>query len=143
MFNLFDLTGGNYKVLRTVKYPKFGRSQLDFDAEVRAVNEDEWSTVIRIEGRYDGPTDVVGVEGYEVVWTSDGETLFEDGKAKLILSSGKSVETEWQSRITPTGQALPELPEGGELVRVSYSGFEIEDNIMRYEWEGTVEQNRK
>jgi len=143
VFNLFDLTGGNYKVLRTVKYPELQRSELVFNADIQAVSEDEWSTTIEISGRYDGPTDVVGVEGYEVVWTSDGKTLFEDGKADLILRSGKKVPTVWTSEIVPTRQELPQLPGDGELVKVTYSGFDIDKDTMHYEWEGTVEELRK
>ena len=114
-----------------------------FDTEVRAVKETEWATTIRLEGSYDGPTDVIGVTDYELVWTSDGKTLFEEGRAKLLLASGGSVQSVWTSEIVPTQQDLGEFPREGELVRVSVSEFEIRDNTMSYQWEGTVEARKQ
>jgi hypothetical protein len=46
VINLYDMTGGNYRVRRTVTYPDFANSRLDFEAEARAVKDDEWSTDI-------------------------------------------------------------------------------------------------
>lgn len=128
---------------RTVTYPEFPNSNIVFDAEVRAVKESEWSTSIRVDGSYDGPTDVVGVTDYELTWHSDGKTLFEEGKAKLILASGATVQSEWRSEIVPTQNDLSKFPREGERVRVSYSDFELEGDTLRYEWEGTVELLQK
>jgi hypothetical protein len=85
----------------------------------------------------------VGVTDYEIVWTSDGRTLFEEGKAKLVLASGATVQTLWISEIVPTQKDLREFPPEGEHVRVSYSNFQIQGDTMSYEWEGTVELRRK
>ncbi len=143
MINLYDMTGGNYRVRRTVTYPDFANSRLDFEAEVRAVKDDEWSTDIAIGGTYDGPTDVVAVKDYTVLWSSDGKTLFEEGSADLVLASGGIVRSKWTSDILPTRQDLRDFPKEGERVMVSYSAFAIRGNTMSYEWEGTVEAGHK
>jgi hypothetical protein len=137
------MTGGNYRVRRTVTYPDFANSRLDFEAEVRAVKDDEWSTDIAIGGTYDGPTDVVAVKDYTVLWSSDGKTLFEEGSADLVLASGGIVRSKWTSDILPTRQDLRDFPKEGERVMVSYSAFAIRGNTMSYEWEGTVEAGHK
>ena len=54
MFNLYDLTGGNYQVRRTVTYPEFPQSEIVFNADVQAVNDSEWNTTITIHGTYEG-----------------------------------------------------------------------------------------
>jgi hypothetical protein len=143
VINLYDMTGGNYRVRRTVTYPDFANSRLDFEAEVRAVKDDEWSTDIAIGGTYDGPTDVVAVKDYTVLWSSDGKTLFEEGSADLVLASGGIVRSKWTSDILPTRQDLRDFPKEGERVMVSYSAFAIRGNTMSYEWEGTVEAGHK
>jgi hypothetical protein len=133
------LTGGNYKVRRIVSYPGFPQSEIAFETEVKAVNESEWNTTIMVNGTYDGPTDVVGVTDYEVVWTSDGESLFERGSAILELSDGGAVLSKWSSEIVPTAQSLKQFPCQGELVKVTYSPFDIDGNTMSYKWKGTVQ----
>jgi hypothetical protein len=114
-----------------------------FDTEVRVAKGAEWSTNIRIDGTYDGPTDVVRVKDYQIVWTSDGRTLFEEGTARLILASGGAVQSQWRSEIVPTTQDLGKFPRDGEIVRVSYSSFEIRGDTMSYVWEGTVEARKE
>jgi hypothetical protein len=141
--NLFDLTGGHYRVHRTVTYPDFPKSRIVFETNVRAVKEREWSTSIRIDGTYDGPTDVIAVRDYQIVWTTDGKKLFEEGSAKLLLASGGTVQSRWTSEIAPTQPNFGKFPRDGELVRVAYSNFEIRDKTMSYVWEGTVEARKK
>jgi len=138
VFNLYDLTRGNYHVRRTVSYPEFPGSQLIFDAKVTAVSASEWSTNLTVTGTYKGPTDIVAAKDYQIIWTTDGGTLFEKGSATLGLSSGGSVRSEWSSSIVAAGQSFRGFPSAGEVVRVSISPFRIEGNRMSYEWEGTV-----
>ena len=137
------MTGGNYQVHRVVTYPEFPKSTIVFDTEVRAVKESEWSTNIRIDGTYDGPTDVVAVRDYQIVWTSDGKKLFEQGSARLILASGGTVESRWTSEIVPAQPNFGKFPREGELVNVSYSEFDIRGDTMSYVWEGTVERRKQ
>jgi len=138
VFNLHDLTGGNYRVYRTLSYPQFPKSKIVFDTEVKAISRSEWATDLRVNGTYEGPTDVVSVKDYQVTWTTNGKTLFEKGTATLVLSSGGTVLSEWSSSIIPKGQGFRGFPSAGEIVRVSYSPFRIDGNKMSYEWEGTV-----
>ena len=136
--NLYDLTGGNYLVTRTVTYPEFPKSQIVFETEVSAVSDKSWSTKIAVSGTYDGPTDVVEVRDYQVEWTTDGKTLFEKGSATLQLSSGRSIRSLWSSSVVPSAPNFGKFPAAGETVKVSYSPFKIEGNSMSYDWKGTV-----
>jgi hypothetical protein len=136
--NLYDLTGGSYSVRRTVSYPQFPRSVLLFVTDVRAVGASEWETTIRVSGTYEGPTDVVGVRDYQLVWTAAGDTLVEKGTATLVLSSGGWVRSEWSSTIVPRGRGLRGFPRAGEIVKASISPFRIDGDRMSYKWEGTV-----
>jgi len=130
-------------VLRTVTYPDFPKSHLDFDTRVRAVNGAEWSTEMTITGNYDGPTDIVGVRDYQVAWTSNGKTLLEEGSAVLLRASGPEIRSAWKSSIEPTGKTWRTLPPSGEIVRVTYSPFRVEGNTMSYDWHGTVEAAKR
>jgi hypothetical protein len=161
VLNLFDLTGGNYRLQRTIFYPEFPLSQIVTDAQVTAVSDEgkdkkdkddpediesthrkpsEWVTNITINGTYDGPTDIVSTEDYQLVWTACcGDKIIEFGTSTLRLSSGRSVRQHWLSTIIPE-EGFEGFPESGELLRVSISPFQIEGKEMRYEWRGTVER---
>ncbi len=135
---MYELTGGNYRVQRTVSYPEFPNSQVAFDVQVTAVRKTEWSTKIAISGTYDGPTDVVSVKDYQLEWTSDGKTLSEKGSATLVQSSGRSFRSVWTSSIVPDKPRFDRFPRGGETVNVTFSPFKIDGNQMSYSWQGTV-----
>ncbi len=135
------MTGGNYRVQRKVYYPEFPQSELVFETEVKAIDESNWETVIEISGRYDGPTDVVGVQDYRIEWTTDGKTLFEKGTALLVLSSGRGVRSEWRSKIYPQKPRFDGFPPEGEIVTVTYAPFKVDGHQMSYRWEGTVSPN--
>lgn len=43
----------------------------------------------------DGPTDIVGVRDYQASWTTDGKTLFEEGRRPKIAHDERvSAETQ-------------------------------------------------
>ena len=119
-------------------YPEFPESKIEFDTKVSAVNESEWTTEMSIRGSYDGPTDVVAVKDYKVVWKTDGQTLFEEGSATLVLAGGGSVASAWTSSIVSDGRDFRRLPASGEVVRVDYSRFQVDGDTMSYDWKGTV-----
>jgi len=135
--NLYDLTKGNYHVLRTVSYPEFSDSKIELDVQVKAASDTEWDTKIMIRGTYNGPTDIVATKDYQLKWTVDGKKILESGSATLELSSGKSVRQVWSSTITPD-KGFDKFPPAGELINVSISPFKIDGNRMSYTWEGTV-----
>jgi len=141
--NLYDITQGNYTVHRTVSYTEHPNSRLVFDTKVRQVKKEEWSTTIDVSGSYDGPTDVVGVDDYQLVWTTDGKTLAETGSATLRLSSGGREHTTWVSSITPNAPNFERFSKGGETVRVTFSPFKLSGNTMSYDWTGTVEPTKQ
>ena len=141
--NLYDLTKGNYRVHRTVSYSEFPKSSLVFETRVTRTGAAEWTTSMKVSGTYDGPTDVIGVENYQIKWSTDSKTLREEGSATLKLSSGADVRTTWVSSITPDEPSFGGFPSAGEAVRVTYSAFRIDGKTMRYDWSGTVEPAQK
>lgn len=140
--NLYDLTKGNYNIVRTITYPDFPGSQIVTNAQVRAVKNSEWETNITINGAYDGPSDVVSVKDYQLIWTTDGKNILESGSATLELKSGGALRQVWKSTITPE-RGLDKFPQAGELITVSISQFKIDGNKMSYKWEGTVKVQSK
>jgi hypothetical protein len=142
--NLYDLTLGNYNVLRAVIYPEYPESLLVIDVQVTASKNLEWHTHISIHGRYHGPTDVTACKDYQLEWTIEGKQLLESGTSTLELSSGKPLRQSWLSIITPKERSIEfppsscQFPAEGELINASISPFKIDGNKMSYEWEGTV-----
>lgn len=135
---MYELTGGNYRVHRTVSYPEFPNSQVVFDTEVTALRDTEWTTKISVSGKYDGPTDVASVKDYRLEWSTDGKSLSEKGSATLVTSSGRSFGSVWTSSIVPDKPRFERFAREGETVNVSFSPFTIDGNKMSYSWQGTV-----
>ncbi len=135
--NLYDLTMGNYRISRTISYPDFPESKIVTDGKVKATKSSEWNTNITINGTYNGPTDIVSVKDYQIIWTIDGKNILESGSATLELKSGGSVRQVWTSKITPE-QSFDKFPQAGELITISFSIFQIDGNSMSYKWEGTA-----
>lgn len=121
-----------------VSYPDYPESKILFDTRVRAVSESEWVTHIAVTGRYDGPTDIESVTDYQIVWTSDGETLFETGGATLMVASGGCLRSRWSSSIKPGPAILRGFPSAGLIVNARFLGFEIGKKSLSYSWEGHV-----
>lgn len=142
MFNLYDITGGNYHVVRAVTYPDYPKGKVVFDTDVRAVSDREWATRIVVSGIYDGPTDVMSATDYQIVWTSDGDTLFETGGATLVTASGQRIRSQWSSSIRIKQGSLRGFPSAGLIVNAHYSGFEVRSHAMSYAWEGHVSRVR-
>ena len=144
--NLYDLTRGNYRVMRAVSYPEYPESLVVFDAQVAATGETEGDTSIFINGKYTGPTDVVASENYELTWAVDGPKLLESGSATLVLRSGNSIRQTWSSIISPRDSSnevetsFHRFPSVGEVINATISPFKIDCNSMTYEWEGTVKK---
>ena len=142
MFNLYDLTKGNYRILRTISYPDFPESKMVTDAQVRATRDSEWDTKITINGTYKGPTDIVSAKDYQLIWTTDGKNILESGSVTLESLSRGSVRQVWSSTITPE-QGFDKFPPAGELITISITPFQINGNSMSYKWEGTVKVRSK
>lgn len=147
MLNLFDITRGNYRVVRSISYPELPRSRVILDVKVKAVSGAECVTDIYVTGTYDGPNNIVANEDYEIAWSADGSRLLEAGSVTLLLSSGKSVGQVWSSIITPEDRAdrvsaiFKKFPRNGQVVTASVSPFKINKNGMSYTWDGMVRRN--
>jgi hypothetical protein len=139
---LYDLTKGNYRVLRTISYPDFPESKIVTDAQVRAVRNSKWDTNITINGTYRGPTDIVSAKDYQLIWTTDGKNILESGSVTLQLLSGGSVRQVWSSTITSV-HGFDKFPPAGELITISITPFQINGNSMSYKWDGTVKARSK
>jgi hypothetical protein len=143
VFNLYDLTNGNYSVFRVVSYPDYPENLILFSVDIKP-HDSEWATTIYLNGSYNGPTDFVANRDYEVRWIIDGGKLVESGGVELELPSGERLRQRWSSIISPAAEpqdipsAFRRFPSEGEVVRVSISPFEVAGNKMRYEWDGTV-----
>ena len=143
MLNLYDLTKGTYRVSRAVSYPDHPDSLVLFDVEVRA-EKSKWATSIYVNGVYDGPTDVVAAQRYQLEWRIDDRKLLESGAAELLLSSGARLRQSWTSIITPVTRSakLPTVfgsfPREGELANLLISPFKVAKRTLRYEWAGTI-----
>ena len=59
-------------------YPDYRKGKVVLQTDVRAVSDLKWPRIV-VSGIDDGPMDVMSVMDDEIVWTSDGETLFETG----------------------------------------------------------------
>ncbi len=146
MFNLYDLTNGNYHVLRAISYPEYPESLIVLDVQVKTAKNSDWITNIRINGTYNGPTEVVSCKDYQIKWVLVGKELLELGTAMLEVSSGKSVRQVWSSIIRPkkrSGKAFDKFPSNGELISATISPFKMDGNSMSYEWNGTVKKQSK
>jgi hypothetical protein len=147
--NLYDLTNGNYGVLRAISYPEYPESLIVLDVQVKAASDSEWVTKIRINGTYSGPTDIVSCEDYQIKWVINGRKLLEVGTAILRPSSGDPIRQVWSSVIAPkrsSGKlpaALDKFPPDGELISASISSFQVDGSRMSYNWEGTVRRQSK
>lgn len=139
--NLYDLTKGNYRILRTISYPDFPESKIMTDAQVKATRNSQWDTTITINGTYNGPTDIISVRDYHLAWNAEGKNILESGSATLVLASGGSVRQVWSSTITPE-QGFDKFPQSGESITISISPFQIDGSSMSYKWEGTVKAGR-
>jgi hypothetical protein len=135
-------------VFRAVSYPDHPDDQVLFEVAVEA-HGSEWATTIYVNGKYNGPTDVVASKDYQVGWTIDGRRLLELGSVELELSSGEFLRQRWSSIITPTTKSarapavFKRFPPHGELVEVSIAPFEVHGDSMTYQWEGTVKTQPK
>lgn len=139
---MYDLTKGNYSIVRTITYPDFPDSKIVTNAQVKATRNSEWETNITINGTYNGPTDVVATKDYQLIWTTDGKNILESGSTTLELKSGGSVRQVWTSTITPA-RGLGKFPQAGELITITISPFQIDGNTMSYRWEGTVKERSR
>jgi hypothetical protein len=140
--NLYDLTKGNYRMVRTISYPDFPGSKIETNARVKAAKNSEWDTNITINGTYNGPTDIVSAKDYQLIWTADGKNILESGSATLESKSGAAVRQVWTSTITPE-HGFEKFPQAGEVIIISVSPFQIDGNGMSYKWEGTVKVRPK
>jgi hypothetical protein len=137
--NLFGLTGGNFHIERTLTFPDFPDSLIEFSGDSKSFCDgEEWDGEFEAEGTYDGPTDVIGLEGYTLVWTTDGRLLFEDGSIDLLISDGTVVRELWTSIYEVTEGELGEMPEGGQTATATFTDFKVDGDTLSYHWEGEV-----
>ena len=147
MLNLFDITQGNYRVLRAISYPEFPKSKVILDVKVKAASGSEWVTDIYVTGTYDGPNNIVANKDYQIMWSADGGRLLETGSVTLLLSTGESIGQVWSSIITPENRPdrvsamFKKFPKSGQVVTASISPFKINKNGMSYTWDGLVKRN--
>jgi len=135
--NLFGLTGGNFHIERSLTFPEFPDSLIEMSGDSKSFCDGvEWDGEFDDGGTYGGPTEVVGIDGYTLVWTTDGRLLLEDGSADLIMADGKVIASEWTSTYEVTEGELGDMPDGGQTGTATFTNFEVDGDTHSYTWEG-------
>ena len=112
--NLWDLAGGSYGIERTFQWIGLPGSTISATAAV--VFDEELQTVhstMHLTGNYNGPTDLVGIESYSVLWlpsSAEGE-MFEAGTAVVRRANGEQLLVQFASRYfgLDSGLASPQF----------------------------------
>ncbi|MCC7388064.1 MAG: hypothetical protein IT431_04770 [Phycisphaerales bacterium] len=99
--NLWDLAGGSYGIERTFQWIGLPGSTIsatalvEFDEELQTVHSS-----MHLTGNYDGPTDLLGIESYSVLWlpsSAEGE-MFEAGTAVVRRANGEQLLVQFATR---------------------------------------------
>lgn len=96
--NLFALAGGNYSTERSYQWIGVPGSFLQINSTVMNDGGD-WNSTSVIEGTYNGPTDIVGIQSYSITWlpsSAPGE-FFEAGTVVLERATGQTLIMQFAS----------------------------------------------
>lgn len=133
--NLWDLGGGTYFVERTfqwVGYPGntvFANAEVTFDEDAQTL-----FSSMELSGNYNGPTDLVAIESYNVLWlpsSTEGE-VFEAGTAVVRRANGELLIVQFATRYYGLRDSLqgPQFGVGdfdvtwdGQTMTVGWDGY--------------------
>ncbi|MEM1072786.1 MAG: hypothetical protein AAGB48_09140 [Planctomycetota bacterium] len=132
--NLFDLAGGNYSLTRAFQWIGLPGSAVTIESTVTNDSEEpSWSSESIISGTYGGPTDIVGISSYSVIWlpgSAPGE-FFESGTAVLERANGESLVMQFASVFSGLSGDLTNVQFGSGVFDTSFDGTTLELN-----WDG-------
>ncbi|CAG1010732.1 hypothetical protein ANAEL_04012 [Anaerolineales bacterium] len=134
--NLFDLSGGNYFASRTVRWDSLPGEQIVLTGDVTTSGGVMTANNATVNGTYSGPTDLIGIIDYEMVWTQINFTTIElISTAKLLSASGLTLDATVTSVYSGI---LSQMPTRQQLGEHTYSNESWDGNVMKYDWTGTV-----
>lgn len=133
--NLWDLAGGSYGIERTFQWIGLPGSIITADATVHF--DEGTQTIIsdmHLSGSYAGPTDLVGIDSYSVLWlpsSAEGE-MFEAGTAVARRANGEQLIIQFATRyyglgndiVSPqTGIARFDTTFDGHRLTIGWNGY--------------------
>lgn len=132
--NLWDLGGGTYQLERVFQWVGVPGSLITVEAEVTFDSDEQLLTsFMTLSGTYGGPTDLIGIESYSILWlpgSVDGE-VFEAGTAVVNTASGEDLIVQFASRYTGLASNLPGVQTGAGTFDTSFDG-----DTLSVGWEG-------
>lgn len=115
--NLFDLSGGNYTVDRVFSWPSLPGSGVTASGQVSTVG-DQMLFDCQMNGTYAGPTDLVSVSSYSVVWEQfDATTVHEKGIGEILRADGTSLIVNVESYYKNLSSMMPVPVEYGVMTK--------------------------
>jgi|GEM_PF-1454130 len=135
--NLWDLGNGNYSIERTFQWIGFPGSTIFSSAEVTFDEKSEIMTSsMTFSGNYNGPTDLVAIESYGVLWlpsSTEGE-FFESGTAVVRRANGERLLVQFATRYFGLQESLRETQFGIGTLDAQWDG-----QNLTIGWEGEFE----
>ena len=134
--NLFTLSGGNYIAGRTVRWGTLPGDEIVFVATV-STSGGIMTSNQSVNGTYSGPTDVIGVTDYQMVWAQvDATTIEVISTATLLRSNGESFDAQITSVYSGLSAQMPFSVQVGSY---TFSNQSFSNNVMSFDWQGVVE----
>ena len=89
-----------------------------------------------VNGTYHGPTDLIGVTDYHMVWTQiDPTTIEVTSTAKILRANGEFLDAQITSVYSGLSTQMPTHQQTGSN---TYSNQIYSDNVMSFDWQGTI-----
>lgn len=130
--NLWTLGAGNYTVQRVFQWVGFPGSFLTFDSTVTSDGELVSASSV-LNGTYNGPTGVAGVQSYSVIWipgSAPGE-VFESGTMILDMDNGDELVVAFATVYRGLERSLPGVQVGRGLFNTDFDG-----SRLTFGWDG-------
>jgi hypothetical protein len=133
--NLFGLSGGSYFAGRTVRWDSLPDDEFTLTADVSTANGIMYANTI-VNGTYRGPTDLIGISNYQMVWTQLTPSSIEvKSTATILRANGDSFNANITSVYSGLTAQMPSYQQTGTIID-SYQLFN--NNILYDYWQGTI-----
>lgn len=135
--NLWDLGGGTYQIERTFQWIGFPGDTIIATADI-SFDEDSQTifSSMTMNGVYSGPTDIVGIDSYNVLWlpsSAEGE-IFEAGTAVLRRANDEQVIVQFATRYFGLRDSLENSQSGTGSLDATFDG-----QVLSLGWDGQFE----
>jgi hypothetical protein len=131
--NLWDLSGGNYQLVRTASFDSGDTIAVAISAY--AAGTTAWQNV-SLSGSYHGPNDIVDLLPENKLWHPvDTSTMSENGRTTLRRSNGDSVVCTFAG----TYQGMSHQLDFDEAISLSFSKVRDSGGFFALEVQGTVD----